>query len=87
MKTENDNCLEWPFNGRITFAMINQYDPEMTQRDTMMSNSNLIAFRKPTAEICVRGFGYTEYAVVSDVVRNGFVKDDALIIKVNIRCV
>lgn len=53
----------------------------------MMSNSNLIAFKKPTTEICVRGFGYTEYAVVSDVVRNGFVKDDALIIKVNIRCV
>ncbi|CAH2091694.1 unnamed protein product [Euphydryas editha] len=87
MKTEYDNCLEWPFNGRITFAMINQYDPEMTQRDTMMSNSSLIAFKKPTTEICVRGFGYTEYAVVSDVVRNGFVKDDTLIIKVNIRCV
>ncbi|CAK1578057.1 unnamed protein product [Parnassius mnemosyne] len=87
MKTENDDCLEWPFNGRISFAMINQYDPEMTQRDTMMSNSSLVAFKKPTAEICVRGFGYTEYAVVSDVVRNGFVKNDILIIKVNIKCV
>ncbi|CAH2243579.1 TNF receptor-associated factor 6-like [Pararge aegeria] len=87
MKTEYDDCLEWPFNGRISFATINQYDPEMTQRDTMMSNSNLVAFRKPTSEICVRGFGYTEYAVVSDVVRNGFVKDDVLIIRVNIRCV
>ncbi|XP_050342040.1 TNF receptor-associated factor 4 [Nymphalis io] len=87
MKTEYDHCLEWPFNGRITFAMINQYDPDMTQRDTMMSNSNLIAFKRPTAEICVRGFGYTEYAVVSDVIRNGFVKDDMLIIRVNIRYV
>nr|XP_026491394.1 TNF receptor-associated factor 4 [Vanessa tameamea] len=87
MKTEYDHCLEWPFNGRITFAMINQYDPDMTQRDTMMSNSSLIAFKRPTAEICVRGFGYTEYAVVSDVIRNGFVKDDMLIIRVNIRYV
>ncbi|CAG9791788.1 unnamed protein product [Diatraea saccharalis] len=87
MKTEYDDCLEWPFNGRISFAMINQYQPDLTQRDTMMSNSSLIAFRKPTAEICVRGFGYTEYAVVSDVVKNGFVKDDSLIVRVNIKCV
>ncbi|XP_028175860.1 TNF receptor-associated factor 4-like [Ostrinia furnacalis] len=87
MKTEYDDCLEWPFNGRISFAMINQLDPDLTQRDTMMSNSSLIAFRKPTAEICVRGFGYTEYAVINDVVKNGFVKDDTLIIRVNIKCV
>ncbi|KAI5641890.1 zinc finger, c3HC4 type (RING finger) domain-containing protein [Phthorimaea operculella] len=87
MKTENDDCLEWPFNGRISFAMLNQYDPDLTQRDTMMSNSNLIAFRKPTTEICVRGFGYTEYAGVSQVLRNGFVKDDTLIIRVHIKCV
>ncbi|VVC92269.1 unnamed protein product [Leptidea sinapis] len=87
MKTEYDDCLDWPFNGRIAFSMINQYNPELTQRDTMMSNSSLIAFRKPTAEICLRGFGYTEYALVSDVIRNGFVKDDVLIVKVSIRCV
>ncbi|KAJ2938853.1 hypothetical protein O0L34_g18481 [Tuta absoluta] len=87
MKTENDDCLEWPFNGRISFAMVNQYDPDLTQRDTMMSNSNLIAFRKPNTEICVRGFGYTEYAGVAQVLRNGFVKDDALIIRVHIKCV
>lgn len=87
MRTENDDCLEWPFNGRISFAMINQYEPDLTQRDTMMSNSSLIAFRKPSAEICVRGFGYTEYAPVSDVIKNGFVRDDSLVIRVNIRCV
>lgn len=87
MKTEYDECLEWPFNGRISFAMINQYEPELSQRDTMMSNSNLIAFRKPTTEICVRGFGYTEYAIVSDVIRNGFVKNDVLVIRVYIKCV
>ncbi|XP_072941529.1 TNF receptor-associated factor 6-like isoform X2 [Epargyreus clarus] len=87
MKTDYDECLEWPFNGRISFAMINQLNQELTQRDTMMSNSNLVAFRKPTAEICLRGFGYTEYAVVSDVVRNGFIKEDTLVIKVAIRCV
>ncbi|KPJ10525.1 TNF receptor-associated factor 6 [Papilio machaon] len=87
MKTENDDCLEWPFNGRISFAMINQLDAERTQRDTMMSNSNLVAFQKPSAEICLRGFGYTEYALISDVVRNGFVKNDVLVIKVTIKCV
>ncbi|RVE43117.1 hypothetical protein evm_012233 [Chilo suppressalis] len=87
MKTEYDDCLEWPFNGRISFAMINQYEPELSQRDTMMSNSSLIAFRKPTTEICVRGFGYTEYAVVSNVVKNGFVKEDCLIVRVHIKCV
>ncbi|XP_037968203.2 TNF receptor-associated factor 6-B [Plutella xylostella] len=87
MQTEYDDCLEWPFNGRISIAMINQYDSDLTQRDTMMSNTNLIAFRKPTAEICLRGFGYTEYALVNDVVRNGFVKNDTLIIRVFVKCV
>lgn len=87
MKTENDECLEWPFSGRISITMVNQYDPELTQRDTMMSNSSLMAFRRPTAEICLRGFGYTEYAVVSEVMRNGFVKNDTLIIRVQIKCV
>lgn len=87
MKTENDDCLEWPFNGRISFVLVNQVYPELSQRDTMMSNTNLKAFSKPATEICVRGFGYTEYAVLGDVIRNGFVKDDVLIIRVNIKCV
>ncbi|KAL4704135.1 hypothetical protein ACJJTC_003420 [Scirpophaga incertulas] len=87
MRTEYADCLEWPFNGRISFAMLNQLDPDRTQRDTMMSNSSLVAFRKPTAEISVRGFGYTEYAVVADVFNDGFVKDDTLIIRVHIKCV
>lgn len=87
MKTEYDDCLEWPFNGRISFSMVNQLDPERSQRDTMMSNSSLVAFRKPTAEICVRGFGYTEYALVGEVVNNGFLKDDTLVIRVSVKCV
>lgn len=87
MRSEYDDCLEWPFNGRISVAMINQYNSELTQKDTMMSISHLIAFQKPTSDICPRGFGFTEYAVIGDVVDNGFVKNDTLIIKVQIRCV
>lgn len=87
MQTEHDGCLEWPFNGRIAITMVHPIEPTLSQRDTMMSNSSLIAFRRPIAEICPRGFGYAEYAVVNNVVENGFVKDDSLIIRVSIRCV
>ncbi|XP_059060070.1 TNF receptor-associated factor 6 [Achroia grisella] len=87
MRSEHDNSLEWPFNGRISFAMINQYDSDKTQKDTMMSISHLTAFKKPTLDICPRGFGYTTYAMIEDVVDNGFVKDDTLIIRVQIKCV
>ncbi|XP_053600285.1 TNF receptor-associated factor 6 isoform X2 [Plodia interpunctella] len=87
MKSEFDDCLDWPFNGRISFTMVNQYDPDKTQKDTMMSNSSLIAFQKPATDICRRGFGFTEYAAVKDVLANGFVRDDVLIIRVQIRCV
>ncbi|KAM3967957.1 TNF receptor-associated factor 6 [Aphomia sociella] len=87
MKSEFDDCLDWPFNGRIAVAMINQYNPELTQKDTMMSISHLMAFQKPTVDICPRGFGFTEYAAVRDVFTKGFVKDDTLIIKVHIKYV
>lgn len=87
MRTENDECLEWPFNGRIATTMINQYDPMMTQRDTMMSDPMVAAFLKPTADIGKRGFGYSEYTKVRDVFRDGFVRNDTLVIRVHIKCV
>lgn len=87
MKTENDECLEWPFSGRISITMVNQYDYSGSQKDTMMSNTTLMAFRRPTAEICLRGFGYTEYAAVNDVLTGGFVMNDLLIIRVHIKSV
>nr|XP_013190098.1 unnamed protein product [Amyelois transitella] len=87
MRSDFDDCLDWPFNGRISFTMVNQYDPDKTQKDTMMSNSTLKAFQKPTADLSSRGFGFTEYAAVKDVLANGFVKDDVLVIRVQIRCV
>lgn len=87
MQTEHDGCLEWPFNGRITIVMVHPRDLDLSQRDTMMSNSTLVAFRRPLSEICPRGFGYTEYAVVKDVIANGFVQDDVLMIRFSIKCV
>lgn len=85
MKSEFDDCLTWPFNGRLSLAMINCPFPQLTQQDTMMSRSDLAAFQKPSAEICLRGFGYTEYALVNDVCRNGFILNDTLKFRICIK--
>lgn len=86
MQSDNDYHLEWPFRGCIKIWMIHP-DPMHTQRDKIMSNDTVLAFQRPKQEISPRGFGFIEYANISDIHKSGFVTMDTLTIKLHISIV
>lgn len=86
MQSDNDYHLEWPFRGRIKISMIH-YNLHETQHDTIMSKPEILAFHRPTQEISPRGFGFLEYASISDIIRRGFIHLDNLTIKIQMNTV
>lgn len=88
MRSENDVTLDWPFSGRISLKLIHPTDPQRHLKETMMSRPELEAFRRPRHEICPRGFGYTEFVKVSDLLSIGFLGEtDTLVLRVQVQCV
>lgn len=88
MRSENDFHLSWPFIGRIKISMIHK-ESHSTQTDILMSKPEIQAFHRPRedTEISPRGFGYTEYANITDVIRRGFIDNDCLTIKIEMNIV
>lgn len=86
MKSENDYHLSWPFIGRIKISMINN-DPSHSQHDILMSKPEILAFHRPREEISPRGFGFTEYALITSILKNGFIEEECLTIKIQMNIV
>lgn len=86
MQSDNDFHLEWPFRGRIKISMIHRNLNE-TKHDIIMSKPEILAFHRPNQEICPRGFGFLEYAGISDILSKGFVVMDTLTIKTHLTIV
>ncbi|XP_037935712.1 TNF receptor-associated factor 6 [Teleopsis dalmanni] len=88
MQSENDFHLDWPFKGRIKLCMIHPRDPgNLSQHDTLMTKPEILAFHQPHERISTRGFGFVEYAKVSDIVHKGFCEGDRLVIKIQMNIV
>ncbi|XP_055705944.1 TNF receptor-associated factor 6-A [Phlebotomus papatasi] len=88
MQSENDYHLDWPFKGRIRISMIHPKNFSESQTDTIMSKPEILAFHRPTQEgVSPRGFGFLEYASISDIERRGFILRDTLTIKIQINIV
>lgn len=84
MQSENDYHLDWPFRGCIQISMINK-DAKLTQRDKIMTNEKSTAFQRPTNEISAHSFGFTEYANINSIMKDGFLSSDGkLTIKLRI---
>lgn len=84
MQSENDFHLDWPFRGCIQIFMIHE-DSKLTQRDKIMTNEKSTAFQRPNSEISAHSFGFTEYAIVSSIIKDGFLSSDGkLTIKLHI---
>lgn len=86
MKSENDYHLSWPFIGRIKISMINK-EPAQSQHDILMSKPEILAFHRPKEEISPRGFGFTEYALINEDMKRGFIVNDCLTIKIQMNIV
>lgn len=50
-----------------------------------MTRPELEAFRQPNREMNVKGFGYTEFTSLDDLMTQGFVDSNKLIIKVSVQ--
>ncbi|XP_030378054.1 TNF receptor-associated factor 6 [Scaptodrosophila lebanonensis] len=87
MQSENDFHLEWPFKGRIKLCMVHPNDGGQSQLDTIMTKPEILAFHQPRERISTRGFGFLEYANISDIVGLGFCANDRLVIKIEINIV
>ncbi|XP_012269867.2 TNF receptor-associated factor 6 isoform X2 [Athalia rosae] len=83
MHSENDDALDWPFNGSISFVLVHPANSENNIRETTVSKPELEAFRKPTCELNKRSFGYTEFVMIKDLVE--FTKDDTLILRIEVK--
>lgn len=87
MQGEFDEILEWPFSGRIILTIIDQ-NPICELRhhmsETLLSKPNLAAFQRPNQSRNHKGFGYMEFMPLSVIDGSMYVRNDTLIIKVNI---
>ena len=89
MKGNCDNRLTWPFCGRISLSMLDQSNDAHRSCDdvsgTFMANRNLAAFQKPSP----RGqyttlYGYEKFVPIDTVRRPQYLKDDAVMINIEI---
>ncbi|XP_047113042.1 TNF receptor-associated factor 6-B [Schistocerca piceifrons] len=87
MKTDHDVCLDWPFTGRISFRLVNMKDSQLHIQETMMSRPEIDAFQQPTKNINPRGFGYTEFISIPELMSAGFIHNDTLTIKIKVQSV
>ncbi|XP_076651724.1 TNF receptor-associated factor 6 isoform X2 [Halictus rubicundus] len=83
MKSENDDGLDWPFNGIMHFILVHPNDYEKDIREITSSRPDLEAFRKPVCELNKRSFGYTEYVRIRDL--TDFLQNDCLIFRIEVR--
>lgn len=51
----------------------------------MMSRPELEAFRRPIQDLNPKGFGYTEFILLEELLEQGFVDDNQLVIKVHVQ--
>lgn len=82
MKSENDDALDWPFNGTMCFILVHPQNSEKNIREMTLSKPDLEAFRKPTCELNKRSFGYTEFVQVCDI--DNFLQNDSLIFRIEV---
>lgn len=87
MQSENDFHLDWPFKGRIKLCMVHPGDANQSQHDTIMTKPEILAFHQPREAISTRGFGFIEYADISNIMHLGFCANDRLLIKIEINIV
>lgn len=82
-----DHVLEWPFSGRISFTLVHPTLPEQSIKETVMSRPELEAFKQPSRNLSTRGFGYSEFVLISDIMNKGFLYNDTVVMKIKIQTV
>lgn len=83
VKSENDDTLDWPFEGWISFLLIHPDDSRKNILETAKTQLNLEAFKKPVYNINRRSYGFTEFVPVKYL--ETFVKNDTVVIRIDVK--
>ena len=87
MQGEWDEVIEWPFTGRITLSILDQSENVEYRRhimETLIAKPNLLAFQRPTAPRNYKGYGYVEFAPIDTLVDGKYVKNNTMLVKIQI---
>lgn len=89
MKGDYDEILDWPFNGMITLSILDQEKSADGVRkdytESLEANPSLTAFAKPTTSRNHKGFGYIEFAPLSVLDDQRYVKNSVMFIRATVR--
>ena len=83
MKSEYDNILEWPFQKKVKFTLINQENRSKDHVENFFPNKDSSSFKKPTKEMNVAS-GCPLFIAIDKLDNDGFLKDDSLFIEVKV---
>lgn len=87
MQSPWDDTLEWPFSGRISLSILDQSDDGDYKRhisETLVTRPNLLAFQRPTTPRNHKGYGYVEFAHIETLQDRQYVKNDCLLVRVQV---
>jgi len=95
MRGDYDDTLIWPFSGHITLSLIHPTDPEQTICLKMQSSAKFEAFRRcsfgnsgnEVPSLNPKAFGYNQFVAIDEVLQNGFIKNDLIVIKIIVECI
>ena len=85
---EYDDILEWPFNARISLTILDQSGAEFRNdiSGTFLAKRNMMAFKKPIADAHEFNLhGYAEFAPIQLVCSPEYMKDDTIMVKIEIK--
>lgn len=97
MRGDYDDALNWPFSGHITLSLIHPTNPTQSICLEIKSSAESEAFRRCSFEnddndndevsrLNTVGFGYPEFVSIDEVLQNGFIKNDTILIKIIVKC-
>jgi len=94
MRGDFDDTLRWPFTGHITLSLVHPTNPALTICLKMKSSAEFEAFRRCSYEnsnevpaLNPRAFGYAEFVTINEILENGFIKNDTIVIKIIVECI
>ena len=85
MQGEYDNILEWPFCGKqIILSILNKSMAHGHISQTFPVEEDLLAFKRPTERRNYKRYGYADFARIDEVREPWHVKNDTMLVKVQI---
>lgn len=87
MQGEFDSVIEWPFPGSITLTIMDQDTRSEPQhvKETLTARPTLQAFLRPKTNRNHKGYGYVEMMPHSTLRTYGYIKDDTMVVRVDVK--